>query len=225
MPSSAALWAWIVSGASSAIAPAHAERGVEIAEPLHQPEPMRLVARQHLGRQQHRPSGTVTGQQRQAVDRPGVDRQTRAGPRGCRSGPRAWPPAGHRPRPAGCRPRAPRRRTAATVTYGALAEPDQDPREQGDEAVVLDAVEVRPGAEVAAGAGHDEHTGARGRTVERCRQRVERGKVKCVAAVGPVDRDEHDVAPYLDVEHGRNLPEASRRLIGRRTPDHKDGAV
>ena len=178
------------------------QRAGQVADALHEPEPVGLVALDDLGGQQHRPGRPAARQRRQAGHGPLVDGQAQPTGRDAEAGLGGRHPqiARHRqlrPRPEGGAVGGRQRHV------GSQAQPVEHRAQQRREPGVLDTAEVGAGAEVAGGAGEDDHAHVVPAPVQGRAERLERRVVEGVAALGSIDRDDDHVAAGFRVDHGR----------------------
>ena len=148
----------MVSGASSAMRSAHARPSLGAAHPVDEADWWRPLTASTSGAQQHVAGGRLPGQAHQPLHRPLVDHEAELGggdPEGGVGGGDAQVArdgelgAGTEGEPLD---RGDRRQRQ-------VAQAAQHPAEAGDELGVLDPAQVGAGAEVAAGAGEDQHPG------------------------------------------------------------------
>ena len=175
--------------------------GLERAEALHQPEPVRLVALHHLGCQQHRPGRTGPRQQGQTIDGPHVDRQAETSRRDAEAGRGRGDPQVAGDGELGARPQGGAVR-GRDRDEGGHAQAVEHRPEQGREGLVLDARQVGAGAEVAVRPGQHECTDIVVAPVQRSDQGIERLVVDGVAPLGAIDGHDGDVPAGLGVDHG-----------------------
>ena len=170
---------------------------------------MRPLAADRLAAEQHRPGQRAARDQRQPGHGPLVGHQpeTASGDAEGGAGCGDAEVAGEGELDAGAQRRAV---DGSHRGHRGRVQPLEQFVEAFDEPLVLDRREVGARAEVASGAGDDDHTGRAGDGgVERVDQRVEGPAVERVATLGPVDRDELDVVVRLAVDH-RPRPTGAR---------------
>ena len=177
-----------------------AEGGFQVAQPLHQAQPVGVLAPQGLGAEQHRPGGSVPRQARQALDGPLVDGEPQLGRRYPEAGCARGDPeiAGHRQLRPGAEGGAV---DGSDHRPGIVVQRGEDLVETGCEAFVLHAGKVGTRAEGVAGSCQHEHPGA-GRGTVHVEQPVERLAIEGIAPFGPVDGHQCNGAPVLEVDHG-----------------------
>jgi hypothetical protein len=177
------------------------QRLVDAALALHEAEPEGLLARVRLGRQQHGPGRTLTGQIAQALHRPLIDHETELRGRDAEGG------IGGGAAQVACGRELGAGAEGSAFDGGERGErrrPESDEHlvQQFHECPVFHAGQVSARTEVAPGAAH--HQDARvGRGLGDSGQECPEGVVvDGVASLGSVDGEHPDVGAVLDVDHG-----------------------